>query len=84
MTNYEKLVAECIAAVEKPLSPPCNESVACRRAGGCYHCQVIRPFEYRRDREMDAEMFRKRGCSPQYIAAARRVIERCRESEKVQ
>jgi hypothetical protein len=58
-----------------PLPSPCNESMECRRAGGCYYCQVIRPFEYRRDREMDAEMLCKRGCSPEYIAAARRVME---------
>ncbi len=60
MTDYETLIAECIAALEKPLSPACNETANCRRAGGSYYCQVIRPHDYQRDREMDAGMLRRK------------------------
>jgi hypothetical protein len=44
MTDYEKLIRECIAAIEKPLPSPCNETEDCRRAGGCFSCLVFMPF----------------------------------------
>jgi hypothetical protein len=44
MTGYETLIAECIAAIEKPLPSPCNETEDCRRAGGCFSCLVFMPF----------------------------------------
>ena len=52
----------------EPSSPACNATEDCRKAGGCYYCQVMSPFspeghtslfEWRRDGEMDVEMRRK-------------------------
>ena len=42
--NYETLIAECIATIEKPLPLACNETEDCRRAGGCFDCLVFMPL----------------------------------------
>lgn len=44
MTDYETLIGECIAEMEKPLPPACNETEDCRKAGGCFGCLVFMPL----------------------------------------
>ena len=44
MIDYDKLIAECLAILEKPLPAPCNETENCRRAGGCFGCLVFMPL----------------------------------------
>ncbi len=38
MPDYEKLIAECIAEMDKPLPKPCLSTKECRMAGGCPDC----------------------------------------------
>jgi hypothetical protein len=71
---YEALIRECIAEMDAPLPEPCLETKECRMAGGCYYCQVIRPFEQRRDREMDAEMRKRQKNDPAFAEEQRRLL----------
>ena len=38
MENYESLIAECLAAMDKPLPKACLKTSECRMAGGCPVC----------------------------------------------
>ena len=56
MSTYDDAIAECLEKMEeaeKPLLPPCLQTVNCRRAGGCPECHG-----FWRDIEMNAEMRR--------------------------
>jgi hypothetical protein len=35
MTDYEKLIAECVEQMDAPLPTPCGKTKNCRRVGGC-------------------------------------------------
>jgi hypothetical protein len=65
--------AKCLAGMTPP-EPPCNRTRDCGRAGGYYYCQVIRPFEQRRDREMDAEMRERQKNDPAFAEEQRQWV----------
>ena len=47
MPDYEKLFAECVAEMDRPLPKACLSTGACRIAGGCPECyaDLIRSHE---------------------------------------
>ena len=38
MTDYEKLLAECVEQMDAPLPTPCGKTENCRRIAGCMEC----------------------------------------------
>jgi hypothetical protein len=38
MTDYEKLIAECVEQMDAPLPTPCRKTKNCRMVGGCMEC----------------------------------------------
>jgi hypothetical protein len=74
--TFESLCNDVLSGMSDP-HPACNSSQDCRRAGGCWYCQVMSPFkggderclwEWRRDREMDAEMRERARRDPEFAA----------------
>jgi len=69
MDDYESLITECLAAMDKPLPKACFKRRECRMAGGCPLCYAgllaeerrrkleIRAIEEYRDRQEDHRVF---------------------------
>lgn len=73
-SEFEKLIAECLAAIDAPLPEPCRKDKNCIRAGGCYYCMVVRPREREFDRRADAEMRKRQKKDPAFLAEQRRWV----------
>src|ERR1700736_645007 len=57
--NMERWLAHMDAWHAKEHPTPCNKTLNCRRAGGCYDCLVMQPRCWETDRRMNRECWER-------------------------